>query len=99
MMKLLLIEGMPGSGKSTTAERLCDTLIESGIHSKWYREEEKAHPVHPRIMRNYRNDKKYPVLCLKSWKKFVEDQKDHNVLHIMEGSAFQSTVRYMPSRF
>jgi thymidylate kinase len=44
--KLILVEGLPGSGKSTTAQFVSKCLSESGIENKWWYEEEKGHPVY-----------------------------------------------------
>jgi thymidylate kinase len=44
--KLILIEGLPGSGKSTTAHHLSRHLTNTGIPNKWWYEEEKGHPVY-----------------------------------------------------
>jgi hypothetical protein len=44
--KLILIEGLPGSGKSTTAQFISHCLTKSGIDNRWWYEEEKGHPVY-----------------------------------------------------
>jgi thymidylate kinase len=44
--KLILVEGLPGSGKSTTSQFISKCLSESGIKNKWWYEEEKGHPVY-----------------------------------------------------
>jgi hypothetical protein len=43
---LILVEGIPGSGKSTTAQFLARRLARHGIPVKWWYEEEKAHPLY-----------------------------------------------------
>ncbi|WP_199617581.1 AAA family ATPase [Paenibacillus alkalitolerans] len=44
--KLIMIEGIPGSGKSTMAQSVSRTLKRQGIVYKWWYEEEKGHPVY-----------------------------------------------------
>jgi thymidylate kinase len=44
--KLILIEGIPGSGKSTTAQYVSNVLGKNKIIHKWWYEEEKGHPVY-----------------------------------------------------
>lgn len=94
-MDLILIEGLPGSGKSTMAEMLCKATQANGIRSSWYLEESKDHPVHPVDIKHDKYNKNYPDLCLSQWAKFVSENKDSDQLFILEGSLFQSTVRFM----
>jgi thymidylate kinase len=41
-----MIEGIPGSGKSTTAQQLVRNLLRKGYDAKWWYEEEQRHPVY-----------------------------------------------------
>jgi hypothetical protein len=43
--KLILIEGFPGSGKSTTTRNLSETLRQHGVDCHWYLEEDQPHPI------------------------------------------------------
>lgn len=47
--KLILVEGLCGTGKSTLAERLHRYLLEQGISSLFYDEGAKEHPVEPEL--------------------------------------------------
>src|SRR5262249_40040618 len=47
--RLVLIEGMVGSGKSTTAERLAARLIEAGADARAFTEFADDHPVRTRV--------------------------------------------------
>jgi len=92
---LILIEGLPGSGKSTMAEMLCKATQANGIVSSWYLEESKDHPVHPVDFKYDRHKKNYPERCLNQWVKFISENNNYDHLFILEGSLFQSTVRLM----
>ncbi|WP_421862001.1 hypothetical protein [Motiliproteus sp.] len=91
-MKLLLLEGIPGSGKTTLAEQLCDSVIAKGLNASWHREEAKDHPVHPHDGR--REDKSVQGF-LNQWRQFIEANAGRDQLFILEGSLFQSSVRYL----
>lgn len=43
--KLILVEGLPGSGKSTTARLIYDTLIKNGVNAELYMEGNLDHPA------------------------------------------------------
>lgn len=94
-MRLLLIEGLPGSGKTTTAKSLCRLLGSEGIEASWYLEEAAEHPIHPRSVTKLCDVSNFAAICLERWQTFVEQAQNSERLHIMEGSAFQSTVRFM----
>lgn len=91
-MRLILIEGVPGSGKSTLAETLCKEALSLGINASWYLEESRDHPVHPHIDRNGKNLSEY---YLRQWKNFISANASRDHLFILEGSLFQSTIRFM----
>lgn len=43
--RLILLEGMPGSGKSTAAQVLTRALRAEAVAARWWYEEQRAHPV------------------------------------------------------
>lgn len=91
-MDLLLIEGVPGSGKSTLAEKLCRKAQLNGISASWYLEESKDHPVHPHEgVRSPALSERY----LQAWENFISTNRSLDHLFIIEGSLFQSTVRFI----
>ena len=44
--KLILIEGIPGSGKSVAAQTIARRLREAGRPGRWWYEEEAGHPIY-----------------------------------------------------
>jgi hypothetical protein len=95
-MTLWLLEGLPGAGKSTMAERLCTLAKKAGYDAIWYLEESGDHPVHSKSLKETRRDAGLFVeTCLDAWSQFVTKCRTDGVVHILEGSAFQSTVRFM----
>lgn len=44
--RLILVEGLPGSGKSTTAQWLCHLLEALGVRAAWHHEQDITHPVY-----------------------------------------------------
>jgi hypothetical protein len=95
-MTLWFVEGLPGTGKTTMAEQLCAIAQKSGRAAAWYLEESIDHPVHGQSLKLERkNGGGFVTACLDSWHRFAERAANDAVIHILEGSAFQSTVRFM----
>ncbi len=44
---LVLFEGLPGSGKSTSGQRLTLHLDDLGVPARWWHEEHPGHPLYP----------------------------------------------------
>lgn len=91
-MRLILIEGVPGSGKSTLAEILCEKALSAGLSASWYLEESRNHPIHPH---NGRDSKNLAEYFLRQWTNFILANASRDHLFILEGSLFQSTIRFM----
>ncbi len=93
---LIFIDGLPGSGKSTTAKYIATHLQQCNIPSKWHVEEDADHPVHSRkFKQKYVGREDFAEKCLQSWYDFVHTVTQSNHIFILEGSIFQSTVRFL----
>lgn len=90
--QLWLIEGLPGSGKSTTSDFLCTSARDNGWAAKWWLEELKDHPVLPVTLKMSARDVQFPRLCVQSFEDFL--LRETGIL-ILDGTALQSTVRYL----
>ncbi len=97
--KLILIDGITGSGKSTTAQFLANQLKRNGIPGKWYHENENNHPL------DYEQDievfaskaelEEFLDTTPKLWRQFVEQASQSDQVHIIESFLFQDTVRLL----
>ncbi|RAV09190.1 DNA/RNA helicase domain-containing protein [Paenibacillus contaminans] len=96
--KLIMIEGIPGSGKSTTAQRISHILQRKGGNLKWWYEEEQGHPVY--IYDDYTsmqtivdelssgNYRKVIDMALKRWQEFVEFVQSSSDIVIVDSCLF-----------
>jgi hypothetical protein len=94
-MRVLSIEGIPGPGKSTMAEKICAKAKACGINAKWYLEEAHDHPLRPQPLPRPRSGPELARCFLSSARGFVAEEMGSQTLHILEGTAFQSTVRFL----
>lgn len=81
MSRLVLVEGLPGAGKSTTAQHLVLHAGRHGHRARWSYEEEAAHPVtgsyHP------------SAAPLARWAAFVRAARDADELIVLESALLQ----------
>lgn len=96
--KLIMIEGIPGSGKSTTAQLISNILHSMGYKHKWWYEEEQGHPVY--VYDDYKtmqkiiddlssgNYQKVIELALKRWNEFVADAQSSSEIIIVDSCLF-----------
>ena len=87
--KLILVDGLPGSGKSTTCQKLYRVLHNNGIVADFYHEFYQPHPI-------FREDCKivddWVTGTLSRWQTFVDVQLEQNTIAILEAATFQCTV-------
>lgn len=97
--KLILVDGITGSGKSTTAHYIARQLEKNGIKAKWLYEEEKEHPLHVPI--KHENEvysdytKREMVTFPELWRKYINSIKDDDYIYIIESYPLQD-VFYAP---
>jgi thymidylate kinase len=87
--KLILIEGLPGSGKSTTTARLGESLTREGQSCKWYSEEYENHPIDLRGIPLTESS-----ALVRTWETFVHQAKRDESITVMESRLWQSTALF-----
>ncbi len=89
--KLILVEGIPGAGKTTTTEHLGTYLQQRGIGCRWYLEEDDPHPIACYEMNLKDLVEKLPP----QWAAFVEQASQEKIVTIIESRLWQNTALFM----
>ena len=77
------------------AEGLCALATSTGMDAQWYLEEMHDHPAHPISLTRDKGHPEFARACLRYWQDFAHRVSEKQTLHILEGSVFQSNVRFM----
>lgn len=89
--KLILIEGLPGAGKSTTGQQIADLLSQRGIASRFYDEgdhEESVGFFDP-------SSPTYQQDLFNGWEAFAARQVGSPTLAVLSAHFWQNTALYM----
>ena len=87
--KLILFEGMLGSGKSTAAQMLAVKLREQGFKGRWYHERSANHPINSPLFKQFINLREYSRALASTWKSFVAETMKSGEIPILEAGLFQ----------
>jgi hypothetical protein len=89
--KLVLIEGLPGAGKSTTTRHIGTTLQQQGVACRWYLEEDDPHPI---ACLDFEIkgllEKMIPL-----WSSFTKHAMQEPIVTIIESRLWQNTALFM----
>ncbi|WP_308637492.1 P-loop NTPase family protein [Paenibacillus silvisoli] len=96
--RFIIIDGMPGSGKTTTAMRITEKLTALGLSARCFLEQEEAHPlmitdVEFGDLSSEEAAERYSELFTACYRAFVEQQlcSPHDIV-IIESVMFQDTI-------
>lgn len=95
--RVVLIEGLPGSGKTSLAEWLGTRLGAAGLRATWVPELQRDHPVIDRATLRTARSPGYADRCVARWACFAARSRDAQApqVQILEGCLFQGTVRFL----
>ncbi len=97
--KLILIEGVPCSGKSTTAETLAMAISVEGIQANCYLEWSDDNPIgigeEDDLAEIIATTRSREADIFRQWESFSEDEKQKNAINIIESRLWQTHGMYL----
>ncbi len=88
MARMILIEGFPGAGKSTTAQFLARLLARRGARARWVHEGEVPNPlVLTAPAGGYESWEQFADIRVERWRAFAAAAGDHDVTIIPESAS------------
>ncbi len=96
--RLIFIDGIPGSGKSTTAQQLCHQLLHDGCDAEWFYEHDSTHPIYTARQLEEAlasgTDAVHEILGAATglWKRWASTRKASGPIAILESTLFQLTA-------
>ena len=93
---LILVEGMPGTGKSTVSQFIHLQLRAVGRRSCWWHEERHSHPLQLFYQpQRHATAADYVEEAASLWQRFVDESRGQHEVIVLDGSLFQNHVRSM----
>jgi hypothetical protein len=92
-VNLLLVEGIPGSGKSTTARFIALQSERNGLKTELFHESTLQHPIF--IQKPVSNHMDWIDLYISNWDKFLLEQKYNEKTVVMESALFQNPIFHL----
>ena len=89
--KLILIEGLPGSGKSTSTVRLGTSLQQCGNACRWFQEDDDPHPI---ACLDF-EIKDLPQKMIPLWENFTRLAAQASTVTVIESRLWQNTALFM----
>ncbi|HUT79712.1 MAG TPA: GNAT family N-acetyltransferase [Candidatus Bathyarchaeia archaeon] len=96
--RLILIDGLPGSGKSTTAQFLSYQLEKNGVNARWFHEFDTRNPLFNENeieRKSISNAEEFIKITLNKWQKLVDELNATNEVYIIESYLMQCTAGYL----
>ena len=89
---LVFVEGLPGSGKSTTAQWIAHEMLAQGRSCRWTYEEEMPHPVLGEGHGPHASWKEFFVRRLTAWASFAAAVASSEAAIVVDSTLLQSSV-------
>ena len=101
-LKLIIVAGMSGVGKSTTAQNVSFLYSKNGINHEWYHEEMKDHPIRwinggeftVGDINTYEGMELNIADTYSRWEHLINDMRTKGGVYVMEGCLYQNIIRY-----
>jgi hypothetical protein len=97
---LIFIDGLPGSGKSITAQILCLHLQRLGHQTRWFFEHQSSHPVYKyddpeKMFETTLASEEIREQAMENWETLATELRGTSKVTILESTFFQTTIGWL----
>lgn len=89
-LKLVIVEGIPGSGKSSTARFISLQLERNGFQTELFHESTFQHPI--LLEEDINDSEQWQASYLSNWNKFLSKNENKQTVYVFESVLFQSPI-------
>lgn len=89
-MKLVIVEGIPGSGKSSTARFISLQLERNGYYTELFHESTFQHPI--LLEEDINDSEQWKSSYMSKWNKFLNNNASKQSVFVFESVLFQSPI-------
>jgi deoxyadenosine/deoxycytidine kinase len=93
--RCILVEGMPGTGKSTTSQALATQLTANGVPVRWFYEKDKQHPFMPDYGVKFELIEDLFRALLGKWQAYVAGMSQGDDVIILDAAFLQNPIQTM----
>lgn len=93
--RLILFDGIAGSGKTTNSQWLYVALLKAGVSTDWITESQKDHPVYQRDVAEARTTDEAIERAIRSWRRFAGARASAPGVSVMDGSILDSPISFL----
>jgi hypothetical protein len=90
--KLIIVDGLPGSGKSTAAQWISEQLLSNGYSAKWHYEISSVNPLRSDLKISDVTDHDLLEHGSKTWENCTEALRSSDQTHVFDAALFQHII-------
>jgi hypothetical protein len=93
MNRLILFEGLPGSGKSTFSQEVYLQLYRQDVDVRWFAEDQRPHPlIEESLLTEIGRADRLAEYAMTQWRQFAADTRESHSVIVLDAALFGMTL-------